>query len=216
VNHPGGKNLIGAFHQPVAVIADTGTLRTLPGREFCAGMAEVIKYGCIHDALFLDWLDAHMEDLLARNPEALTHAISRSCEIKAAVVAGDEREAGRRAVLNFGHTFGHAIEAATGYTDYLHGEAVAIGMVIAADLSHRLGLLDAAAAGRVKDVIARARLPTAAPRIGAARAAELMHMDKKVLAGNIRLVLLDKLGGAVITGRFDPGALAETLEGHFS
>ena len=215
VNHPGGKNLIGAFHQPLAVIADTATLSTLPDRELRAGLAEVIKYGFICDPVFLEWLDENLANLLARDPAALTHAIARSCEIKAGVVAGDERERGRRAILNFGHTFGHAIEAATGFTSYLHGEAVAIGMVVAADLSHRLGLIDASGAQRVKDMLARAQLPTAAPRIGAKRTAELMAMDKKVLGGSVRLVLLEGFGKAVVSGRYDARALEATLAEHF-
>src|SRR5271165_5585180 len=187
VNHSGGKNLIGAFHQPLAVITDTDTLATLPDRELRAGLAEVIKYGCVWDPLLFDWLDAHIEELLAREPDALTYAIARSCEIKATVVANDERERGLRAILNFGHTFGHAIEAATAYERYLHGEAVAIGMLIAADFSCRLGLIDAAIKRRIHDVVARAGLPTKAPKIGATRALALMQMDKKVLAGAVRL-----------------------------
>jgi 3-dehydroquinate synthase len=212
VNHSGGKNLIGAFYQPLAVIADTDSLVTLPDRELGAGLAEVIKYGCIWDPPLFDWLDANMPKLMARDTEALTHAIARSCEIKATVVAQDEREQGVRAILNFGHTFGHAIEAATNYQTYLHGEAVAIGMVMAADLSQRLGLIDGTVQERIRSLLTRAGLPTAAPPIGASRALELMHMDKKVLAGSVRLVLLETLGKAIVTGEYSSAALAATLE----
>src|SRR6202790_5270572 len=198
VNHTGGKNLIGAFYQPLGVIADTDTLATLPDRELSAGLAEVIKYGCVWDPLLFDWLDNNMDLLLARDADALTYAIGRSCEIKATVVAKDEREQNLRAILNFGHTFGHAIEASTGYTAYLHGEAVGVGMLIAASLSHRLELIDAATADCLRDVLVKAGLPTEAPRIGAARAFELMQMDKKVLAGAVRLGLLEKLRRGVI------------------
>ena len=215
VNHSGGKNLIGAFYQPQSVIADTDTLATLPDRELRAGLAEVIKYGCVWDPLLFDWLDHNMAKLLARDVDALTYAISRSCEIKATVVAKDEREQNLRAILNFGHTFGHAIEAATAYETFLHGEAVGLGMLIAADLSHRLGLIDGAVRNRVRDVLARAGLPTEAPRIGAARALELMHMDKKVLAGTVRLVLLEKLGRAIVTADYSRSALDATLGEYF-
>jgi 3-dehydroquinate synthase len=215
VNHPAGKNLIGAFHQPLAVVADTGTLATLPDRELRAGLAEVIKYGCVSDTLLFDWLELNVEALLRREPAALAHAIARSCAIKADVVARDERETSLRAILNFGHTFGHAIEAATRYERYLHGEAVGLGMLIAADLSQRLGLIDHTARERVRELLRRAGLPVETPRIGAARAFELMQMDKKVLAGSVRLVLLDRLGHAVVTGRYERGALDATLSGHF-
>jgi 3-dehydroquinate synthase len=215
VNHPGGKNLIGAFHQPSVVIADTDTLATLPPREFSAGLAEVIKYGCIWDPMFFNWLDANVHALIARDAESLTYAIARSCEIKAVVVGQDEREHGVRAILNFGHTFGHAIELASGYGQLLHGEAVAIGMVIAADLSRRLGLVDAATFNRIKHLLDRAQLPVDAPKIGAARAIELMQMDKKVQAGMVRLVLLEKLGHAVIRNDYDRGAFVATLAEHF-
>ncbi len=215
VNHPGGKNLIGAFHQPLAVIADTDTLATLPDRELRAGLAEVIKYGCVRDAELFDWLDGHVERLAAREPQALALAIGRSCAIKAAVVSQDEREGGLRAILNFGHTFGHAIESATGYETYLHGEAVSVGMVMAADLSRRLGFIDRQAFERVRDLLARAGLPVLAPSIGARRAFDLMRMDKKVLAGTMRLVLLEKLGRAVVTGDYERQALEATLAGYF-
>jgi 3-dehydroquinate synthase len=216
VNHPGGKNLIGAFYQPQSVIADIDTLATLPDRELRAGLAEVIKYGCVWDPLLLDWLDRHMGELLARDASALTYIVSRSCEIKATVVAKDERERGLRAILNFGHTFGHAIEAATGYQTYLHGEAVGLGMLAAADLSHRAGLIDGAVRGRVRDILKKAGLPTDTPRLGAARTLELMQMDKKVLGGSVRLVLLERLGRAVVTGDYPPAALEATLAEYFA
>ncbi len=212
VNHSGGKNLIGAFYQPLAVIADTDSLATLPDRELAAGLAEIIKYGCVWDPLLFDWLDVNMPALLARDTEALTYAIARSCEIKATVVGKDERERNLRAILNFGHTFGHAIEAATAYQSFLHGEAVGLGMLMAADLSHRLSLIDASLLARIHALLTRAGLPTAAPRIGAARALELMHMDKKVQAGTLRLVLLEKLGHAVVTGTYSGDALEATLK----
>jgi 3-dehydroquinate synthase len=216
VNHSGGKNLIGAFYQPICVITDTDTLATLPDRELRAGLAEVIKYGCVWDPLLFDWLDHNMAKLLARDADALTYAIARSCEIKSTVVAKDEREHNVRAILNFGHTFGHAIEAATAYQTFLHGEAVGLGMLIAADLSQRLGLIDAAITHRVRDILARAGLPVEAPHIGAAKALELMQMDKKVLAGAIRLVLLDRLGRAIVTGDYRQAVLEATLEEYFA
>jgi 3-dehydroquinate synthase len=216
VNHSGGKNLIGAFHQPLAVLSDTDTLATLPDRELSAGIAEVIKYGCIWDPLLFDWLDLHIGKLAGRDADALTYAIARSCEIKAAVVALDEREHGLRAILNFGHTFGHAIEAATAYERYLHGEAVALGMLMAADVSCRMGLIDAAIKERVRDLVRRAGLPIEAPKIGAVRALALMRMDKKVLSGRIRLVLLEKLGRAVVVNQYPESVLDATLGEHFS
>ncbi len=216
VNHPGGKNLIGAFHQPLAVLADTDTLATLPDRELRAGLAEVIKYGCVWDAAFFAWLEQHIDALSRREPDALAHAIGQSCTIKGTVVARDERENDLRAILNFGHTFGHAIEAATHYETYLHGEAVGLGMLIAADLSQRLGLIDRTARERVRDLLARAGLPVETPRIGATRAFELMQMDKKVLAGSVRLVLLDRLGHAVVTGAYERGALDAILQAYFA
>ena len=210
VNHPGGKNLIGAFHQPRAVIADTVTLETLPPREFRAGLAEVIKYGLIADAAFLGWIEAHLDALLRLDGAALTHAIRRSCEIKAEIVAEDEREHGRRALLNLGHTFGHAIETATGYGEWLHGEAVGAGMVMAADLSRRLGLLDAAAAGRLRETIAAARLPVRGPAWPADRYVELMSVDKKAERGTPRFVLLEGLGRACVR-RAPDETVRETL-----
>ena len=215
VNHPGGKNLIGAFHQPRAVIADTDTLATLPPREFRAGLAEVIKYGLIADAGFPGWIEAHLDALLRLDGAALAHAIRRSCEIKAEIVAEDEREHGRRALLNLGHTFGHAIETATGYGEWLHGEAVGTGMLMAADLSCRLGWIGAADVVRIRTLLERAGLPVAAPSIGAARALELMGMDKKVLAGRIRLVLMRKVGEGVVSGDYAADALQSTLAAHF-
>ncbi len=214
VNHPGGKNLIGAFHQPLAVVADTDTLATLPDRELGAGLAEIIKYGCVWDGDLFAWLEANVPRLVARDPAALTYAIARSCAIKAAVVAQDEREQDIRAILNFGHTFGHALESATGYTALLHGEAVALGMLMAADLSCRLGLVDRVVAARLLTLLERAGLPTTAPKIGAERALALMQMDKKVLAGSVRLVLLDALGHAMVTTDYAQAALAATLAGH--
>ena len=211
VNHPGGKNLIGAFHQPLAVVADTHTLTTLPDRELRAGLAEVIKYGCVWDPLLFDWLELNIDNLTRRDPAALAYAIGRSCEIKAAVVALDEREGNVRAVLNFGHTFAHALESATHYATYLHGEAVGLGMLMAASLSHRLGWIDRAEHARIRDLLMRAGLPTEAPRIGVSRAFELMQMDKKVLAGTVRLVLLEKLGRAVVTGAYGQPTLDATL-----
>ena len=215
VNHPGGKNLIGAFHQPRAVLADTDTLGTLPPREFRAGLAEVIKYGLIADAGFLDWIEAHLDALLRLDGAALARAIRRSCEIKAAIVAEDEREHGRRALLNLGHTFGHAIETATGYDEWLHGEAVGAGLLMAADLSWRLGWLAEADLARIRHLLERAGLPVATPPIGAGRALQLMGMDKKVLAGRIRLVLMRRVGEGVVVGDYPAAALEATLSAHF-
>lgn len=212
VDHPGGKNLIGAFHQPRAVIADTTTLATLPDRELRAGLAEVVKYGFIRDLEFLDWIEAHATDLLNRDTNALSHAIRRSCELKAEIVGIDEREQGLRAILNFGHTFGHAIETATGYGEWLHGEAVATGMAIAADMSRRLGLISSSDCQRVLHIIQCLELPVTAPRIGSQRALELMGMDKKVQSGKIRLVLLKSLGSAYITGDYPQDTLQATLD----
>ena len=215
VNHPRGKNLIGAFHQPRAVLSDLDTLRTLPARELHAGLAEVIKYGLIDDADFLQWIERHVDDLLALDLQALATAVRRSCEIKARIVAADEREHGQRALLNLGHTFGHAIETAAGYGEWLHGEAVGMGMLLAADMSQRLGWIDAADVARVRELLARAGLPVAAPPIGAARAFELMGMDKKVLQGRIRLVLLQRLGQGVVSGDYPVDLLHATLQTHF-
>jgi 3-dehydroquinate synthase len=198
INHPAGKNMIGAFHQPSLVVADVDTLKTLPKREFVSGLAEVIKYGATLDPEFLDWIEAHLDRLLAREPEALIHAVRRSCEIKAAVVAADEHEAGSRAILNFGHTFGHAYEAALGYGSWLHGEAVGLGMVQAARLSVRLGLIEADRAGRLERLVARAGLPTRAPAIDPVAILRLMEGDKKAVGGQQRYVLLDGAAGACV------------------
>jgi 3-dehydroquinate synthase len=215
VNHPGGKNLIGAFHQPRAVFSDVDLLQTLPPRELRAGLAEIIKYGLICDPVFLDWLEANLAKLLAADAAALTHAICRSCEIKAAIVERDEREHGERALLNLGHTFGHAIEAATGYREWLHGEAVGTGMLIATDMSARMGQLRAADVARVRSLLRAAGLPLAAPRCGQARALEYMGIDKKARAGRIRLILLRKLGEAYLTGDYPDEVLDATLATHF-
>ena len=208
LNHPLGKNMIGAFYQPRAVLADTSTLATLPARELAAGLAEVIKHGAILDAAFFDWLEQNMDKLVARDPVALAHAIARSCEIKADVVRRDEREGGLRAVLNFGHTFGHAIEAGLGYGNWLHGEAVGCGMVMAADLSQRLGQVDAATVARIKALVAAAGLPVAAPDLGTARWLELMEVDKKNEGGAIRFILLKPLGSPSVGPAPDADLLA--------
>lgn len=207
INHPLGKNMVGAFYQPAVVIADIDTLHTLPERELAAGLAEVIKYGLIRDAEFLDWLDANIEKLCARNPEALVYAVERSCRNKAEVVARDERETGERALLNFGHTFGHAIEAGMGYGKWLHGEAVAAGMVLATHVSRRLGLIGQPDVNRIVDMLKRAKLPVDAPDLGVDRYLELMGHDKKVVGGRMRFILLRKLGDAFISDHVDPEAL---------
>jgi 3-dehydroquinate synthase len=211
INHPQGKNMIGAFYQPLAVIADTDTLATLPPRELAAGIAEIIKYGVIRDRVFFAWLEANMARIVNRDAEALTYAIERSCAIKAEIVARDERETGDRALLNFGHTFGHAIETALGFGQWLHGEAVAAGMVIAAKLSNRLGLIGPAEVTRIVDLLARAGLPTTAPRLGLERYLELMGHDKKVQAGRIRFILVRCLGEALVSAEVPGAALAEVL-----
>ena len=198
VNHPLSKNLIGAFHQPRLVVADLGTLATLPQRELIAGLAEVIKYGAVVDADFFAWIETRLDDLLRRDDEALARAVSRSCELKAAVVPSDEKETGQRANLNFGHNLGHAIEAATGYGTWLHGEAVGCGMVLAAELSLRLGLIDRSGAGRVAALVLRAGLPGRLPPLAAAELLALMGHDKKAEGGAPRFVLLDTLGRARI------------------
>jgi 3-dehydroquinate synthase len=198
INHPLGKNMIGAFWQPRVVLIDIECLSTLPDRELHAGMAEVIKHGAIRDATFFEWLEVSMPALLVRDAEALTHAIHRSCAIKSAVVAADERETGERALLNFGHTFGHAIEAAQGYGTWLHGEAVGAGMVCAAKLSERVCGLDPSHTARLTTLVAAAKLPTAPPKIAATRWLELMGRDKKVADGAVRFVLLEHIGRAVL------------------
>ncbi|HEX5344138.1 MAG TPA: bifunctional shikimate kinase/3-dehydroquinate synthase AroKB [Duganella sp.] len=199
INHPLGKNMIGAFYQPRAVIADTSTLETLPARELSAGLAEVIKYGAVIDLAFFEWIEANIGKLMARDKGALAYAIARSCEIKADVVRQDEREGGLRAILNFGHTFGHAIEAGMGYGAWLHGEAVGCGMVMAADLSHRMGLIDAATVERVRKLVAAAGLPTKAPDLGVAKWLEAMEVDKKNEGGAIKFILMNPLGSPKIT-----------------
>jgi 3-dehydroquinate synthase len=199
INHPLGKNMIGAFYQPQAVIADIGALRTLPPRELAAGIAEVIKTGAIADAAFFDWIEANVAALNGCEPQALIEAVKRSCEIKASVVAADEREGGLRAILNFGHTFGHAIEAGLGYGEWLHGEAVGCGMVMAADLSVRLGHLDEAARQRLVALVQAAHLPVRGPALGAARYVDLMRVDKKAEAGEIKFILLKHFGETLIT-----------------
>lgn len=207
INHPLGKNMIGAFYQPLKVVCDLATLKTLPARELSAGLAEVIKYGPIADPEFLSWIENNIDALMAREPAALVHAVRRSCEIKAWVVAQDEREAGLRAILNFGHTFGHAIEAGLGYGSWLHGEAVGCGMVMAAQLSYRVGLVEQALAQRLTALIRKAGLPVTAPRLAetdnAGRYLELMRVDKKAQGGEIRFVLLDGSGRAVLRGAPD-------------
>jgi len=211
INHPLGKNMIGAFHQPQLVLADVTTLDTLPPRELAAGLAEVIKHGLILDAAFFDWLEANMERLVARDPEALTHAIRRSVEIKAEIVARDERETGDRALLNFGHTFGHAIEAGLGFGTWLHGEAIGAGMVMAADLSRRLGHLRERDVDRVKSLVARAGLPIVAPALGPDRYLDLMSFDKKAQGGRVRFILLKRLGNAYVRAEAPADPLTETL-----
>ncbi|VTU23975.1 3-dehydroquinate synthase [Variovorax sp. PBS-H4] len=209
INHPLGKNMIGAFYQPRLVLCDLSTLATLPRRELSAGLAEIIKYGPIYDMDFFDWIEANIDALVAREPAALAHAVRRSCEVKAAVVGQDERETGVRAILNFGHTFGHAIEAGLGYGQWLHGEAVGCGMVMAAELSQRLGGVDAAFVQRLSALIERAGLPVVAPALGAERYLELMRIDKKSEAGEIRFVVIDTPGSAVV--RSAPDALVREV-----
>ena len=212
INHPQGKNMIGAFYQPQAVLADTSTLDTLPARELSAGLAEVIKHGAIIDAAFFDWIEANIGKLVARDAGALAYAIQRSCEIKADVVRQDERESGLRAILNFGHTFGHAIENGLGYGKWLHGEAVGCGMVMAADLSRRLGFIDLPAQQRIAAVVRAAGLPVVAPDLGNERWLELMQVDKKNEGGEIRFILLKPLGTPLIT-TVPHATLLETLKG---
>jgi len=214
VNHPLGKNMIGAFYQPQCVIIDTDTLNTLDDRQLSSGMAEVIKYGLIRDADFLDWLQENMAGLLKRDPELLTEAIYRSCKHKAEVVADDEKEAGQRALLNLGHTFGHAIETGMGYGKWLHGEAVAVGMVMAAQLSQKMGWLDSDDVKRIETLMQAANLPTTPPKeISATQFMDLMSVDKKVLDGVLRLVLMQSMGKAIVTDEFDHEALVQVLTG---
>ena len=213
VNHRLGKNMIGAFYQPRCVIADTETLETLDDRQLASGIAEVVKYGLIHDREFFDWLETNVGKLKSRDPRIMAEAIERSCRNKAEVVAADEREAGQRALLNLGHTFGHAIETGMGYGEWLHGEAVAAGMCMAADLSERQGWLDMDSLRRIRAVISQAGLPTSPPAgLTAERFLELMAVDKKVLDGHLRLVLLRDIGHAVVTDAIDMQKLYATIE----
>ena len=209
VNHPLGKNMVGAFYQPQRVVCDLDTLRTLPARELSAGLAEVIKYGPIFDESFLAWLEARLPALLAGEPDALVYAVRRACEIKAEVVGQDERESGLRAILNFGHTFGHAIEAGLGYGEWLHGEAVGCGMVMAMDLSAELGLVPPAAVQRLRALVQAAGLPVVGPALGVDRYLSLMRLDKKAEAGEIKFVLIEGGGRAVVRGA--PDALVATV-----
>jgi 3-dehydroquinate synthase len=213
INHPRGKNMIGAFYQPQRVVCDLDTLDTLPQREISAGLAEVIKYGPIADAAFFEWVEQNVDALVARDKQALAHAVRRSCEIKAAVVGQDERESGLRAILNFGHTFGHAIEAGLGYGEWLHGEAVGCGMVMASALSAELGLMPPAFVERMRRLVERAGLPTVGPALGVSRYLELMGVDKKAEAGEIRYVLIESLGRAGL--RTAPAqTVARVIEAH--
>lgn len=212
INHPLGKNMIGAFYQPMVVCADLDTLKTLPERELKAGLAEVIKHGLIRDAAYFDWLEANMEALLARDAEALQHAVLRSCEIKAEVVAQDEREEDVRAVLNFGHTFGHAIEAGLGYGEWLHGEAVGAGIAMAVELSAALGCLQPADVDRVVRLLSRAGLPVTGPGFPVPRYLELMSVDKKARDGALRFVVLERIGSAAVRPAVPPDILQRVLE----
>lgn len=217
VNHPGGKNLIGAFHQPRAVIADTATLHTLPARELRAGLAEVIKYGLLGDREFFEWIETHLDALLAIEPGTISQAVLRSCAIKAAIVARDEQERGERALLNLGHTFGHAIETATGYTSWLHGEAVGLGLLMAASMSQRAGWMSGEEVARVKRLLERAGLPTSAGGTVTPEVAQAaMQLDKKVQAGRTRLVLLRGIGAAFVTADYPASALEATLQAHLA
>jgi len=212
VNHAHGKNLIGTFYQPRCVIADVATLRTLPERELRAGLAEVIKYGVIYDSQFFDWIDEQLERLVKIETDAMIHAVRRSCQIKASIVQADERELGKRAILNYGHTFGHALEAVTGYQQLLHGEAVAIGMVMAADLSMRLGWLPTTQASRIRDLVKRAGLPVSPPSLSSSAVFDAMNMDKKVVDGQIRLVLAKGIGEVIVTDEASTETIFETLD----
>jgi 3-dehydroquinate synthase len=211
INHALGKNMIGAFHQPVAVISDVAVLDTLPDRELRSGIAEVIKHGFALDAAFVDWLEANIEKLLRRDRQALAHAVRRSCELKARIVAEDEREAGERALLNFGHTFGHAIEAGSGYGTWLHGEAIAAGMVMAAELSALMGDLKKTEVGRVRELVRRAGLPIAGPALAPERLIELMALDKKAAKGRMRFVVLESIGRARLRADVDDAAVRRAI-----
>lgn len=211
INHPLGKNMIGAFYQPQLVLADSSTLTTLPDRELRAGLAEVIKYGLIYDANFFDWLEQNITRLLARDADAINHAIRRSCEIKAEIVSLDERESGLRALLNLGHTFGHAIENAMGYGTWLHGEAVAAGTIMAANLSRRLRQISQQEVERIESLFRQAELPVRGPRIDPERYLESMQLDKKVEGGAIRFILLKRIGEAMLADNIPTELLSETL-----
>ena len=211
INHPLGKNMIGAFYQPQLVLADIETLKTLPPRELSAGIAEVIKYGLIRDVAFFDWLESHMHQLMALDQAVTAEAVYRSCLNKAQVVAADEHETGERATLNLGHTFGHAVENAMGYGVWLHGEAVAAGTMLAADLSQRLGWLSASEVQRIGNIFKAANLPIQAPNLGVEKYIDLMGLDKKVIDGKIRLVLQQGIGKSVVTSDYDAEALRQTL-----
>jgi len=211
INHPLGKNMIGAFHQPCAVVSDVATLDTLPDRELRAGLAEVIKHAFALDAALADWLEANVEKILARDRAALTHAVRRSCELKARIVAEDERESGSRALLNFGHTFGHAIEAATGYGTWLHGEAVAAGMVMAAELSALMGHLKKTEVTRVRDLLKRAGLPVTGPALAPEALTERMTLDKKAAKGETRFVVLEGIGRAALKSGVDAAAVRAAI-----
>lgn len=215
INHPMGKNMIGAFYQPQSVLIDIETLNTLPERELKAGVGEVIKYGLGLDLEFLEWLEVNAEALLAREPDALAHAVEQSCAIKARVVAADERESGQRALLNLGHTYGHAIETHTGYSSWLHGEAVGAGMVMAADLAQIEGLIDEATADRSRTLIARCGLPTRPPEdMNSERFLALMARDKKTLDNNVRLVLMTAAGQSICTSKFSHKNLVQLIDNY--
>ncbi|MDO9312226.1 MAG: 3-dehydroquinate synthase [Nitrosomonas sp.] len=211
INHPLGKNMIGAFYQPRMVLADSATLNTLPDRELRAGLAEIIKYGLIRDPAFFDWLERNIHRLLARDPVTLNEAIQRSCENKAEIVAADEKEEGVRALLNLGHTFGHAIENGMGYGVWLHGEAVAAGIVLAADLSRRMKLISEADVSRIRKIFLQAGLPVVAPRMPPEKYLQLMMLDKKVDAGRARFIVLNRIGEAVMRADISPAILNETI-----
>jgi 3-dehydroquinate synthase len=212
INHPLGKNMIGAFYQPKLVLADTSTLNTLPDRELSSGLAEVIKYGLLGDEKFFEWLEKNIGKLISRDTEALTYAIQRSCEMKAEIVAADERESGCRALLNFGHTFGHAIEGAMGYGNWLHGEAVAVGMVLAAKLSHKMGLIPITDVTRIESLLEDAKLPIQAPRIPGEEMLRWMQLDKKTQSGKLHLILLRQVGEAFIESNAPVSELTSLLK----
>jgi 3-dehydroquinate synthase len=211
INHARGKNMIGAFHQPLAVVSDVSALDTLPERELRAGLAEVIKHALALDAAFVDWLETHVERLLRRERDALVRAVRRCCELKARIVAEDERESGVRALLNFGHTFGHAIEAGTGYGSWLHGEAIAAGMVMAAELSRGLGLVGAAEVARVRTLVKKAGLPTTGPALAPQQLMDLMAVDKKAARGKLRFVVLESIGRATLKGEIEDRRVREAI-----